>query len=119
MWRKWRKNVMKEEVEKKGLKLSATDNGREGKSKMIASCGFLEHELCQFSKEGVRTADSVETLGVDLRPRVKKLGAKEKARRKKCKLRFSIIKKKNFQKKLYEGGRQEVATCRHMPARTW
>ena len=39
-------------------------------------------------------ADSVETLGVDLRTRVKKLRAKEQARSKKCKLRFSIIKKK-------------------------
>ena len=33
---------------------------------MIASCGFLEDELRQCSKEaGVTTADSVETLGVD------------------------------------------------------
>ena len=36
---------------KKGLKLSVTENGKEGKSKMIASCGFLENELSQFSKE--------------------------------------------------------------------
>ena len=44
-------------------------------------------------------ADSVETLEVDLITRVKKLGAKEKARRKKCKVRFSLIKKsKAFQK---------------------
>ena len=35
---------IKEEVDKKGLKLSVTENGREGKSKMIASCGFLENE---------------------------------------------------------------------------
>ena len=35
---------LKEEVEKKGLKLSVTENGKEGKSKMIASCGFLENE---------------------------------------------------------------------------
>ena len=42
---------LKEEVEKKGLKLSVTENGEEGKSKMIASCGFLEKELSQFSKE--------------------------------------------------------------------
>ena len=42
---------LKEEVEKKGLKLSVTENGKEGKSKMIASCGFLENELLsQFSK---------------------------------------------------------------------
>ena len=37
---------------------------------MVASCGFLENELSQFSKEGVTLADSVETLGVDLRKRV-------------------------------------------------
>ena len=36
---------LKEEMEKKGLKLSVTENGKEGKSKMIASCGFLENEL--------------------------------------------------------------------------
>ena len=37
---------------------------------MIASCGFLEEELRQCSKEGGVTmaADSVETLGVDLEP---------------------------------------------------
>ena len=91
------KNVMqklKEEVEEQGLKLSVTENGKEGKSKMIASCGFLENELSQFSEEeGVTLSDSVETLGVDVRTRGKKLGAKEKARRKKCKARFSCIKK--------------------------
>ena len=36
---------LKEEVEKKGLKLPVTENGKEGKSKTIASCGFLENEL--------------------------------------------------------------------------
>ena len=70
---------LKEELEKKGLKVSVTENGKEGKSKMIVSCGFLEKELSQFRKEeGVTLADSVETLGVDLRTRVKSLGAKEK-----------------------------------------
>ena len=92
---------LKEEVEKKGLKLSVTENGEEGKSKMIATCGFLENELSsQFSKEaGVTLADSVETLGVDLRRRVKSLGAKAKARRKKCKVRFSLKKKKKHSKR--------------------
>ena len=34
--------VMKkfQKVERKGLKLSVTEDGKEGKSKMIASCGF-------------------------------------------------------------------------------
>ena len=106
---------LKEEVEKKGLKLSVTENGKEGKSKMIASCGFLENELSQFSKEeGITLADSVETLGVDLRTRIKRLGAKEKAGRKKGKVRFSIIKKNKALRKNYmKVGGQEVATCRH------
>ena len=112
------KKVMKkrkEEVEKKGFKLSVTENGEEGKSKTIASCGFLENELRQFSEEeSVTLADSVETLGVDLRTRIKKLGAKEKARRKKCKVRFSLLKKnKAFRKNCMKAGVKEVATCRH------
>ena len=78
---------------------------------MIASCGFLEDELRQYSKEeGVTMADSVETLGVDLRTRVKRLGATERASRKKCKVKFSIAKKKNISKELHEGGGQAVVT---------
>ena len=72
---------LKEEVEKKGLKMSVTENGKEGKSKMTASCGFLQNELRQFRREeGVTLAFCVETLGVDLRTRVKRLGAKEKSK---------------------------------------
>ena len=40
---------LKEEVDKNGLKMSVTENGKEGMSKMIASCGFLEIELRHFS----------------------------------------------------------------------
>ena len=70
---------LKEEIEKKGLNMSVTENGKEGKSKMIASCGFLEDEFRQSSKEeGVTMADSVETLGVDLRTRVKNWERKKK-----------------------------------------
>ena len=44
-------------------------------------------------------ATSVETLGVDLRMRSKQLGAKEKSRREKCEVRFSLIRKTGiFQK---------------------
>ena len=41
---------LKEEVEKNGLKLSVSENGKEGKSKMIASCGFLENEPSQIQQ---------------------------------------------------------------------
>ena len=42
-----------------------TEDGSEGNSKMIASCGFLENELRQFSRgERVTMADSVKRLGV-------------------------------------------------------
>ena len=77
---------------------------------MIAPCGFLEDELLQCSKEGVTMANSVESLGVDLRTRVKRLRVKEKARRKKCKVRFSLIKKNEvFQKSCTKVGGQEAA----------
>ena len=57
------------------------ENGKEGKSKMIASCRFLENDLRQFSREeGVNLADSVETLGVDLETKVKRLGVKKKSK---------------------------------------
>ena len=71
------KKVMKKS--EKGFKLSVTENGNERKSKMVASCGFLEDELRQCSKEeGVTMADNVETLGVDSRTRVENLGSKKK-----------------------------------------
>ena len=41
---------LEEEVETKGPNLSFTENGKEGKSKMIASCSFLENELRNFSR---------------------------------------------------------------------
>ena len=55
-------------------------------------------------------ADSVETLGVDLRTRVKKLAVKEKARRKKYKVKFCSLKEQVLPKKLHEGGCQKDAT---------
>ena len=61
---------------------------------MIVSCGFLEDDLLQCSKEqGVTMADGVETLAVDMEVKVKKLGVKEKARRRKCEVIFSFITK--------------------------
>ena len=47
---------------------------------MIASCRLLEDELLQCSKEeGVAMANSVETLRVGLRTRVKKVGSERKS----------------------------------------
>ena len=92
-----------------GLKLLITENGKEGK--MIVSCGFLA---------GVRMADSVETLGVDLRTRVKRLGAKGKARRKKWKVWFSLIKKnKAVQKSYMKVEARKLLRAGMVPARTW
>ena len=111
---------LKEEVEKRGLKLSVTENGKEGKSRIVASCGLLEDELRQCSKEGVTMANSVETLGVDLRTRVKSLGAKEKARRKKCKVGFLLTKKnKVFRKSYMKVEVMKLPRAGMVPARTW
>ena len=57
---------------------------------------------------------------MDLRTRVNKLGAKEKARRKKCKVRFSIIKKKKtFRKNYMKMGVKKLLRAGMIPARTW
>ena len=64
--------------------------------------------------------DSVETLGVDVRTRVKRLGAKEKARRKKCKVRFSLLKKNEaFQKSYPKVGVKKLLRAGMMPGSTW
>ena len=64
--------------------------------------------------------DSVETLGVDLRTRVGRLGAKDKARRKKCKVRFSHTKKnKAFQTSYMKVEVKKLLRAGMMPARTW
>ena len=71
-------------------------------------------------RKGVTLADSVETLGVDPRTRVKRLGAKEKARRQKCKFWFSIVRKnKAFQKNYTKVGVKKLLRADMMPARTW
>ena len=65
-------------------------------------------------------ADSVDSLGVDLRTRVEKLGAKEKARRRKCRVRFSLFKKnKAFQKSYMKVGVTKLLRAGMMPAKTW
>ena len=68
---------MRVEVKEKGLKQSITEGGKEGKSNVIASCSCLEEkfqECCR--RDRVRLAIGVETLGEDLRTRMKQLGAK-------------------------------------------
>ena len=56
----------------------------------------------------------MDTLGVDMRTRIKKLGAKEKARRKKCWVRFSLIKKnKAFQKSYMKVGAKKLLRSGH------
>ena len=110
-----------EEVEEKGLKLSITENGKEGKSKMIASCGYLEEEIRECSKEErVTMADSVETLGVDVRTKIQRLGVKEKARRKECNVRFShITKNKAFQKSYMKVRVRKLLRTGLVLARAW
>ena len=83
---------------------------------MIASCGSLESELRQFSREdGVTMADSVDTLGVDMRTRIKNLGAKEKAKRKKEVQGWILAhqERQRFSKDLQESGCQEAVQSGH------
>ena len=61
-----------------------------------------------------------DTFGVDTRTWIKKLGAREKARRKKCRVRFSLIKKsKAFQKSHMKVGVKKLFRAGMVPARAW
>ena len=51
--------------------LKKAEGCKDGKSKVIASCTYLEEKLRECNKEGVILATSVETLGVDLQTRTK------------------------------------------------
>ena len=63
---------------------------------------------------------SVETLGVDLRTRITQSGAKEKARRKKYDVRFSLIKENRIcQKNYMMTGVRELVRTVLVPARAW
>ena len=102
---------LKEAVEKKGLKLSVTESGKEGKSKMTASRGFLEDELRQCSKEGVTMTDSVETLVVDSRTRVKSLGSQRKSEEEEVQGEIlAYQQEQGLPKELHEGESQETYT---------
>ena len=98
---------LKEEVNRNVLKLSVTEDGMEGKSKMIASCGFME-ELRQCSKE-----EGVTIVDGDLRTRVK-FGSERTA------VRFSLIKRnKAFQKNYVKVEVKKLLRAGMVPARTW
>ena len=87
---------------------------------MIASCGFQENEFRQFRREeSVTLADGVETLGVDLRTRVKKFGCKRKSEEEKGKVKFSLMKKNRaFLKSYMKAGVEKLLRAGMMPART-
>ena len=50
---------LREEVEKKGLKLSVNEDGNEGKSEMITSCGFLEKNCSSAPRKKERRWQTV------------------------------------------------------------
>ena len=112
---------LKRDVEEKGLTLSITEGGKEGKSKVITSCRHLEERFQECTKKGgVAMATSVETPGVDLTTRTKQLGSKEKSRRTKCEVRFSLIRnKRNFQKSCMRTGVRKLKGTDLVTARAW
>ena len=72
--------------------MSTAAEGKEGKSNVMVSCKHLDGSFKEHNeKEGVRQADSAETLGVDLR--TVKLGAKENNIRNTCDARFALAKR--------------------------
>ena len=76
--------------------------GREDQAHCVVQSSGREVPGIQ-QKRRVGLATSVETLEVAFRMRTKQLGVKEKARRKKCDERFSIVRKNRIVQKNYLG----------------
>ena len=74
--------AMRRDVEEKGLKLSITKRERDGKSKVIASCSYLEEVAGIQQKRRSRPCEQRGDTRVDPRTRTKHLAAQEKARKK-------------------------------------
>ena len=109
-------------MEKKGLKLSVTENGKEGKSKMIASCDFLENGLRQFSKEeGVTFGRWRGNFGRRLENKSKKAGSQRKSEKEEVQCEGFHFKKKSkaFQKNNMKAGVKKLSRAGMMPARNW
>ena len=69
-------------------------------------------------REGEGFANSVEPLGVDLRTRPERSGAKEKARRRRCDVRFSFVRWNwVFQKSFLRIGVRKLLRMGLVPAR--
>ena len=82
---------LRKEVGEKGLKLSITEKRKEGESVMqISGRKTTGVQSKRWSNSGRKCG---KTLGVCLRTQTKELGANENARRKKCNVRFLLIKK--------------------------
>ena len=79
--------AMRREVEEKGLKVSVAEEGKEGNSKVIASCSYLEEKFQECRKR--------EEVRVDWTTR-KTAGSEQKARRNKCDVRCSAARRKLF-----------------------
>ena len=85
---------MRRDVEDKGLKLSTKEGGKAGKTKVMLRATVLEEDFQECTeREEVELATSDDTPGADQRTRSQQLVAKEKARRKKCEVKFSLIMK--------------------------
>ena len=109
------------EERSRGERVEVVDHRRRERRKeqRDISCRYLEERFEECSKqEGVVMATSVVTLGVDLRTRTEQLGATEKSRRKKCEVRFSLIRNTGiFQESCIRTGVRKLLRTGLVPAR--
>ena len=105
-------------VGKTKLKLSLTEEGREGKSKVIASSKFLESKLLKLCKdEGIGNSRRVEYLRLDVMNQTKKR-ERENGRNVRRGL-VSSNRQKNFRKADMGSGIINVLRMGVVPGRVW
>ena len=72
---------LKEEVERKGLELSVTENGKEGKSKMIASSSFFEGRAASMRQRRSDAGRQCGNAGCRLENKSQEFRSKRKSER--------------------------------------
>ena len=107
---------LKEEVEKKGLKLSATEHRKEGRKEQDDCVVWLLGGRAASMQQG-RVSDVGRqrgNAGCGLENKSQGVGSKSRSEKKEVQGEvLDYQEERSFPEKLHEGGRQEVVTCRH------
>ena len=111
----------RENVFFKGLKLAVNENGKEGKSKMIASCGFSGRRTASM-QQGKRSDGGRQcgNAGSRLENQSQEFGSERKSEKNEVQSEIlAYQEEQSLPEELHEGGVKKLLRAGMVPARTW